>query len=71
MAVDMAAMLGFSDQAIAQMAETEYDKTILQATWTCVNILHGALRSGKPPSFSCEPAASDPTLTLFHIVSLF
>ena len=52
MAVDMAAVLGFSDQAIAQMAESEYDKTILQATWACVGILHNALRSGALPLLS-------------------
>lgn len=47
MAVDMATALGFSDQTIAQMAENEYDKTILERTWSCLKILDTCLRSGE------------------------
>ncbi|EKM54162.1 uncharacterized protein PHACADRAFT_257807 [Phanerochaete carnosa HHB-10118-sp] len=43
-ATELAAKMGFSDQAIAQMATDEYERTILQATWSCVAILDNAVR---------------------------
>lgn len=45
MAVELAAKLGFSDQSVAQMTNDEYERTILTATWSCVNILNNAVRS--------------------------
>ena len=49
MAVEMAAKLGFSEQALAQMTNDQYERTILQATWSCVAILDNAVRSGVYP----------------------
>ncbi|GJE95835.1 Zn(II)2Cys6 transcription factor [Phanerochaete sordida] len=45
MAIELAQKLGFSEQALAQMTTEQYERTILQATWTCVNILEGAVRN--------------------------
>ena len=45
----MAEALGFSDYNIAQMAETVYDRQILQNTWDCVKVLDGHIRSSESP----------------------
>lgn len=54
MAIDMAAKLGLTEDAIMQLVIGEYDRTILQATWSCVNILRNSVDSGTPPVLRTE-----------------
>lgn len=43
----MAEELGFTNYDIAQMAESLYDRKILQSTWDCIKLLDGHVRSCK------------------------
>lgn len=51
----LAVRLGFSDHTISQMAETEYDRNILQTTWHYVQVTNDAVSNGA--SFAAPTAS--------------
>lgn len=60
MAVSMAASLGLTGHTVSAIARDEYDRTILNSTWTSINSLQTYLPSQREPRHcSHDPTCAD------------